>query len=264
MMNQALSPVLLAVSFLLSPALDRARADDSESPGQLSLADLAAYRLALAGKATADNARAADPPELVTFKDLWTRTDAFRGRRVSVDGRVERIFRQGPVGNFPALAEIWITSPAGDPFCLISPPASTAATLAAHEHAATTDRFSTQSTQTGQEVRFTGTFLKMVRYAAADGGRLAPLVVGSQPPVAAQKTAQAKSPGRPQGDRFFKWVGSPAAWLLCFTLAFITAGGLAWWHLHLPPAGPSRRKRGRPTTTSREAEPPLKFIEPHG
>jgi hypothetical protein len=238
MMNQALSPVLLAVSFLLSPALDRARADDSESPGQLSLADLAAYRLALAGKATADNARA--------------------------DGRVERIFRQGPVGNFPALAEIWITSPAGDPFCLISPPASTAATLAAHEHAATTDRFSTQSTQTGQEVRFTGTFLKMVRYAAADGGRLAPLVVGSQPPVAAQKTAQAKSPGRPQGDRFFKWVGSPAAWLLCFTLAFITAGGLAWWHLHLPPAGPSRRKRGRPTTTSREAEPPLKFIEPHG
>ena len=36
------------------------------------------------------------------FKDLWNRPDVFRGRRVTVQGRVVRIFRQGPVGSFPA------------------------------------------------------------------------------------------------------------------------------------------------------------------
>ena len=83
----------------------------------------------------------------MSFKDLWNRPDAFRGRRVTVEGRVQRIFRQGPVGSFPALAEIWIASPAGDPFCLVVPQAAGVPKL-------------------GQTVRFTGTFLKMVRYAA--------------------------------------------------------------------------------------------------
>ena len=35
----------------------------------------------------------------------------------------------------------------------------------------------------GRMVRFTGTFLKMVRYAGGDGARLAPLIVGDQPPT---------------------------------------------------------------------------------
>ena len=69
-------------------------ADDSEVPPRLTLADLATYRAALAGKVTADDASAADPPAPSSFKDLWSRPDAFRGRRVTVEGRIERIFRQ--------------------------------------------------------------------------------------------------------------------------------------------------------------------------
>ncbi len=76
---------------------------------RLGLADLAGYRAALSGKATADDAGAADPPAQVRFRDLWERPDAFRGRHVIVEGRVVRIFRQEAVGSFPALAEVWIT-----------------------------------------------------------------------------------------------------------------------------------------------------------
>ena len=43
-------------------------ADDSESPHQLSLADLAAYRAALSGKATGENAKTSDPPVRVGFQ----------------------------------------------------------------------------------------------------------------------------------------------------------------------------------------------------
>ena len=51
---------------------------------------------------------------------------SFEGRRITIQGRVSRIFRQGPVGSFPPLAEVWITSPAGDPFCVVCPqPGST-------------------------------------------------------------------------------------------------------------------------------------------
>ena len=43
-------------------------------------------------------------------------------------------------------------------------------------------------------VRFTGTFLKMVRYAGSDGPRLAPLIVGGQQPAPyALKTAASDS-----------------------------------------------------------------------
>ncbi len=55
------------------------------------------------------------------FKDLWNHPDAFRGRRVTVQGRVERIFRQGPVGSFPALAEIWIARRRVTPFAWLFP-----------------------------------------------------------------------------------------------------------------------------------------------
>src|SRR5438045_2123290 len=74
---------------------------DQGQDDQWSLADLAGYRAALTGRATADDARPSDPPAPVRFRDLWERPGAFQGRRVSIRGRVERIFRQGPVGSFP-------------------------------------------------------------------------------------------------------------------------------------------------------------------
>jgi hypothetical protein len=148
-----------------------ARAQPVDDPGpdpddRIGLADLAAYRSALSGRPTADEARPSDPPVRVGFRDLWDRPESYRGRRVTVAGRLERTFRQGAVGDFPPLDESWIFSGAGDPICIVYPhPESPAATPRA-----------------GRPVRFTGTFLKTVRYAAGDGDRLAPLIVGDRTP----------------------------------------------------------------------------------
>jgi hypothetical protein len=217
------------------------RADGQED--RLGLADLAGYRAALSGKATADDASAADPPAQVQFRDLWERPDAFRGRHVIVEGRVVRIFRQEPVGSFPALAEVWITSTSGDPFCLVSPRAGLT---------------SIPIPEPGRDVRFTGTFLKMVRYAASDGARLAPLVVGDRPPTAQSAGANLRTIGGHVADaRFDPWSWSPAIWALGLLTAALAGGLLAWWHLNTPSPKPRRW-----TITPNSADPPLEFIEP--
>src|SRR6185437_9218161 len=107
--------------------------------------------------------------------------DRYQGRRVQVEGRLVRRFRQDAIGKFPALVEAWAVSPAGDPFCLVFP-----ATAGKSEPGPAT-------------VRFEGTFLKLIRYQGGDVARLAPLLVGPQAPVAAAPTAtlpqQGHSPG---------------------------------------------------------------------
>ncbi len=174
---------------LVSGPSDRAEGPDQDD--ELNLADLTAYRAALSGKATADSARASDPPARAGFRDLWARSDAHRGRRVTVQGRVERIFRQGPVGSFPSLIQVWVYSPAGDPFCLVFPrPAGPTTPGSEPEHRAASQAVNRQAADAhvtppaipglGQTVEFTGTFLKMVRYTAGDGPRLAPLIVGDR------------------------------------------------------------------------------------
>jgi hypothetical protein len=97
-------------------------------------------------------------------------------------------------------------------------------------------------------VRFTGTFLKTVRYAAGDGERLAPLIVGDRPPDPQPATeARGESPasrsetgkilraiggggrdGRPAADRRTWTIGS---WALGLTLAAMTALVIAGQHL---------------------------------
>ena len=122
-MNRRLRfPAAVVSSVILAPGLcGWSAAADSETKGRLTLTDLAGYRAALLGKPTADHSWAGRAPIRVTFKDLWNRNESLRGRRVTVQGRVSRIFRQGPVGSFPPLAEVWIASPAGDPFCAVFP-----------------------------------------------------------------------------------------------------------------------------------------------
>src|SRR5262249_20647678 len=146
-------------------------------------ADLAGYRAALSGRATADDARPSDPPSPVHFRDLWERREAYQGRRVTVRSRVARVFRQGPIGSFPHLAQARSFSPSGDQFCTASPlPGGSGvighAPVAAQAAGKSPGGPSPAVPDLGREVRFTGTFLKMVRYAAADGARLAPLIVG--------------------------------------------------------------------------------------
>jgi hypothetical protein len=227
----------IAVVVLSSPWFSHARGQED----RLGLADLAGYRAALSGKATADDATADDRPAQVHFRDLWNRPDAFRGRRVIVDGRVLRIFRQEPVGSFPALGEVWISSTSGDPFCLVFPQAGAD---------------STPIPEPGRDVRFTGTFLKMVRYAAHDGARLAPLVVGDHPPTSQPAGAVVRAIGGhdPNASRY-GWSWSVTTWALGLSTAALAGGLLAWWHLtNTPP----RKPRGA-TTSPIDVEPPLEF-----
>jgi hypothetical protein len=210
------------------------RADDTAN--QLTLTDLAAYRVALSGKATADDARAADPPVSASFRDLWDKADALKGRRVEVHGRIERIFRQGPVGQFPALVQAWAFSPSGDPFCLVYPDPSLDPNL-------------------GTETRFTGTFLKVVEYPAADGPRLAPMIVGDRPPLVVKKVPTAsrstgKSAGVPAGSG--SWFSTESIVGLVAALAVV--GILATRHLR---SGEPPRRRSR---ADREIDPPLEFV----
>jgi hypothetical protein len=240
-------------------------ADDSESPHQLTLTDLAAYRAALSGKATGENAKSSDPPVRVVFKDLWNHTDAFRGRRVTIQGRVERIFRQGPIGSFPALAEVWIVSPAGDPFCLVVPNESGTGSLPVADHGLEGRATLKQSPELGQTVRFTGTFLKMVRYAGGDGARLAPLVVGDQPPVPAPeitKASDVRLHGR-SAEGFMPQASMPASWLLGLTMTMLIAAALAWQYSRAQLWQPSPRGSRRSTILPQEADPTLEFFE-HG
>jgi hypothetical protein len=231
----------IAVVVLIHPWSSRVHGQED----RLGLADLAGYRAALSGKATADDARAADPPAQVHFRDLWDRPDAFRGRHVIVEGRVLRIFRQEPVGSFPALAEVWITSTSGDPFCLVSPQAGPTS-------------IPIPMPEPGRNVRFTGTFLKMVRYAASDGARLAPLVVGDRPPSSQPADAVLRAIGGHVPDASRDWSSwSPVAWALGLSASALAGGLLAWWHLNTPSRKPRRR-----TMTPPAADPPLEFIAP--
>ncbi len=242
--------------------------DDQETSHQISLADLAGYRTALSGKPTADGAKATDPAARVTFKDLWNRADDFRGRRVTVQGRVVRTFRQGPLGSFPALVEAWITSPAGDPFCVVFPQpglidekqaGSGEAIVAPTEKPAGGSR-ADLIPGSGRTVRFTGTFLKVVRYVGADGARLAPLIVGDgQPipimaePIQSQEEGALRRSTR-GGDTLIKLT----YWALGLAVAGLVAVGLARRHLR----GPVVSSRRRIKSADLSPDPPLEFIEP--
>ncbi len=234
----------------------RAQSGSDDLETRLGLADLAVYRAALTGKATADDAHAAEPVPPVTFHDLWDYPETWRGRRVQVQGKVVRIFRQDAIGGFPPLAEAWLSTPKGDLFCTVFPMAGVP--------------------DLGQTVTFTGTFLRTLRYAGSDQPRLAPWIVGDRAPscvalspLASQPAAAAfraigASPepepewGRQLGRRFESW--SPAAWTLGIALGLAGAGVLAWQHIRRPLAA---RPRGtRPENQgSGAADPPLVFLE---
>ena len=116
----------------------------------------------------------------------------------------------------------------------------------------------------GQTVRFTGTFLKMIRYAAGDGDRLAPLVVGDQPPVLVRENATAKGAGSFSGDASVgTWAVTPATRLLGLTLALLVAGVLAKRHVLLPSRQARLEVQGRKLRYAPAYDPPLEFIEPH-
>jgi len=234
----------------------RAQSGSGDLETRLGLGDLAAYRAALSGKATADDAPAAEPVRPVTFHDLWDHPESWRGRRVQVRGTVARIFRQDAVGGFPPLAEAWLSTPEGDLFCTVFPTAGVPAL--------------------GQNVTFTGRFLRTIRYAGSDQPRLAPWIVGDRPPASvalaprANETVAAATTFRAIGSspepeweqqisrRFESW--SPAAWMLGIALGLAGAGLLAWQHVRRPLAARLRGTRQKNQGPA-AADPPLVFLE---
>lgn len=203
---------LLAVMLIMGSA--PSNADD----GPLNLADLAAYPDALS--------LASNQATPVTFHDLWQRPETFKGTLVQVSGQVERQFRAPAVGKLPALVEVWIVTPNGNPFCLVYPDNQTGPRI-------------------GMDVRFVGTYLRQVRYQAGDGDRLVPLIVGGRAPfVPLEKTT------------WFSIGWSRRDWIVAGTLATVVGAALVLRHLRRP-----LRLRERPGPPPIFEEPDAPTIE---
>ncbi|MGC8638968.1 MAG: hypothetical protein ACP5XB_03705 [Isosphaeraceae bacterium] len=234
----------------------QAQTSAEDLPSGLGLADMPAYHAALSGKATADNANPHDPPQAVSFRDLWDHADTWRGRRVIVAGRIARVFRQGAVGSFPPLVEAWVSTRAGNLFCIVFPQNKTDA--------------KDNSPEIGQKIVFTGTFLRSIRYTGADQARLAPLIVGDCQPeniaASAGQENEAASAGpapetgtqstRTAGRTYNSW--TPLTWGLGLFLGAALAVVLVWQHLR----GPARHTRPCQEIHSTEADSPLEFLDP--
>jgi hypothetical protein len=255
-MKPATFPGPLVLAILLSaagPTFAQGQSDADDLPAQIGLADMPGYRAALSGKATADDASATDPPRAVSFRDLWDHADSWLGRRVTVHGRIARIFRQGAVGSFPPLVEAWISTPAGDLLCVVFPQGEASP--------------GTGTPEPGQQVSFTGTFFKPIRYKAADQARLAPLIVGDRQPgplpeTSAHDLEAARASGlaadRTTGRPFDPW--SHGSLSLGLLLGLAAAGVLLIQHLRGPRrAGSSVRSRERGNSVS--TDPPLEFLD---
>jgi hypothetical protein len=265
------SPVR-AIIIIICSCLESTLADEEELPAQLTLADLAAYRIALTGKSTKNDAEVSDRPTRVTFSELWHHPLVYRGRRVTIEGRVARIFRQGPVGSFPALAEVWIDSTDGGPFCVVAPQDKIQGTVSNQGQRLDGAARSRAIPQLGQSIRFTGTFLKLLRYAAGDGNRLTPLIVGDEGPV---PTVNARTPRRKssndsgheetRADRFDapldRSAGSLSTWALAILLAGVAAGVLAWQHCRTPRVEKAHW-RAQMSMEESHFDPSLAFVNP--
>lgn len=185
----------------------------------VSIGDLPDYRAALEDLSEA-------PGESIPFRELWERSEVYKGRRIRVEGTVARRFRQASVGMFPPLTELWVVSASKDPFCLVFP---------------TPDDLD-DGTAPGSAIRFDGLFLKPIRYPAADEPRVAPLVVGARPPVPHAVDPLAGQPSRlPMGA--LDWI-----------LGVVLAGLVALLLLRQARSRPVRDSRPRPA-------PPPSFVD---
>ncbi len=228
-MSRELLTGALAVLLLLARGI---AADELDH--RVGLADLAAYREALSGKATAKDVPAAEPVRPVSFRDLWDQPDAWKGHRVQVRGKLVRVFRQDAVGGFPPLVEAWLRTPRGDLFCTVFPTASVP--------------------EPGQDVAFRGTFLRTIQYAGSDQPRLAPWIVGDRPPE--RVTTSAAVAEGPWNRPVASWSRGSYVVVIALALTLVVAGaGVLTWHNR---KSAHNRESAIPNPRS---EPPLVFLE---
>src|SRR5262249_32396217 len=158
----------------------------------------------------------------------------------------------------------WLTSTAGDPFCTVFPQnasaagdlASSSTTTPTPDETHTDDHRPQAIPKSGRTVRFTGTFLKMVRYMGGDGPRLAPLIVGNQAPTVIASEANTDSARvrmwEATQDHGLDFTMKPVYWAVCLAVAALFALALARWHLRLPVP-----RRIAMTNHSANPDPPL-------
>lgn len=187
----------IAAGLLVAVALSTAAALGEEpvvkDGAPVSGADLAAYRRALA------NDEAAVP---VDFRTLWEKADSGRGRRVRIEGRALRRFAEPAADELPGLTELWLGVEGNQVVCIVYPTPATG------------------NVPLGAKVEFTGTYVRRIRYAGAAEARLAPLIVGAEPPRLIERGAASRSVRE-------DWAGR---WLAC-GLAAGAGVGVAWWHV---------------------------------
>ena len=218
---------MIAFAWLMALAVVGPSQDEQDDGRPLTIDDLGAYRLALQ-LPEAD----APPPEAATFGDLWNDPEGYRGRRVIVEGRAARRFRQGSIGEYPPLVELWLANGQGDPTCVVYP-----------------EPKGGDPTPMGALVRFDGTFLRRLRYQGADEPRLAPLVVGPMAPEVVRPPRAGS--WRPIGpfQRFDGWL----IWLILLALMASTFAR----HVLLRPRS---RRRSRAEREAIEGPPP-RFVD---
>lgn len=209
------APLILIASLAL--------ADD----GPLSVADLDAYRSALRPAE-----EGAEPAVPVGFDDLWEHPERFARRRVAVEGRARRRFRQGAIGEYPPLVELWLLSDRGDPTCLVYPEPTDG-----------------DPTPLGGTVRFVGTYQRRITYKSGDVDRLAPLVVGPEAPEVLRRPPT--GPWRPVA------MFGEIDWLLGLIVAAMVASAIVRLVL-LRPRPTRRSNRDR---EDRRLGPPPEFVD---
>lgn len=134
--------------------------------------------------------RVTEPSYPVSFAELWSHPESFRGRVVRVEGRITRQFRQPKGGDFPALIEAWLLDASGNPLCLLFP--------------------ATSLSETGESVCFEGTFLRIIRYRGLDGDRLAPLILSSAPPTILDREPEGVA-ALPEASTLEAWIAGMLA-----------------------------------------------------
>jgi len=247
--------LLAVLALVLSATSSLAQTDADDLATRLGLSDLASYRAALSGRPTAQGVLESGPPPVVSFRELWDHQTRWAGQRVQIEGNVVRVFRQDGFGGFPPLVELWLATKAGDLFCTVFPRGDEK------------DTAGKAATEPGAHVSFAGTFLKTIRYAAADQARLAPLVVGDRPPLRIRPQVQpggsepearrSRGPAGGFGGTFAPWVKSPSAWWLGLALGLLAAALLAY--LQVRPTAVAKRRK---TEDQAASEAPLEFIRP--
>lgn len=163
----------------------------------LPVDEIPAYREALRDRDPGDGVP-------VPFLELWNGANRYRGQRVAFTGRIARRFRAEPSGDLPARVELWLEQ-GGNLVCAVVP--ETPETLQ----------------RTGR-VTVRGTSLGIIRYAAGDAVRLAPLIVGSRPPEPSD---------RPPAASGATW--DSASWGLAIAAILLVTFVLAIRHARRPP-----------------------------